>query len=84
VLRFQLMTVRDHVVQELDALDEPELEYAARLIESLRSRPISAPVPSFDPAVYSLLYQEFAADDRALAESGIADYTRGLEAEDRD
>ena len=77
------MTVREQVVQELDALGDPELEYAARLIETLRSRPAEAPLPSFDPAVFGPLYQEFAAEDRELAELGMADYARGLEAEDQ-
>jgi len=72
------MTVREQVVHELDALGDRELEYAARLIETLRSRPPEVPPPSFDPAVYGPLYQEFAAEDRELAEEGMADYARGL------
>lgn len=77
------MTVREQVVHELDALGDRELEYAARLIDALRARPSEAPSPSFDPAVYGPLYQEYAAEDRALAEQGMADYTRGLEVEDK-
>jgi hypothetical protein len=77
------MTVREHVLHELDALDEPGLEYAARLIEALRSRPSGAPLPAFDPAVYGPLYQAFAVEDRELAEAGMSDYVRGLEAEDK-
>ena len=77
------MTVREHVLQELDSLDESRLEYAARLIHALRSRPSGAPAPSFDPTVYGPLYQAFAHEDRALAESGIVEYARDLEAEDR-
>lgn len=76
------MTMREQVIQALDALDDRDLEYAARLIETLRSRPPEVPPPSFDPAVFGPLYQEFAAEDRELAEEGMADYARGLEAED--
>jgi hypothetical protein len=76
------MTTREQVVHELDALGDRELEYAARLIEALRSRPPEAPPPSFDPAVYGPLYREYAAADCALAELGMTDYARGLEAED--
>jgi len=38
---------------------------------------------SFDPAVYGPLYLEYAAEDRELAEQVMADYARGLEAEDK-
>ncbi len=76
------MTMREQVIQALDALDDRDLEYAARLIETLRSRPPEVPPPSFDPAVFGPLYREFAAEDRELAEEGMADYARGLEAED--
>jgi len=77
------MTIREQVVHDLDALNQVQLEYAARLIESLRSRPSRAAAPSFDPAVYGPLYREFAVEDRELAEKGMADYARGLEAEDK-
>jgi hypothetical protein len=75
------MTVREQVVHDLETLNQGELEYAARLIESLRSRSAEAAAPSFDPAVYGPLYQEFAAEDRELAQQGMAEYVRGLEAE---
>lgn len=76
------MTVREQVVLDLEALNAGELEYAARLIGSLRSRPSGARAPSFDPAVYGPLYREFEAEDRKLAEDGMADYEKGLRAED--
>lgn len=76
------MTVRDQVIQELEGLDERQLEYVGRLVSSLRARPSAAPFPSFDPSVYGPLYREFAAEDQAMAEQGMADYARGLEEED--
>jgi len=48
------------------------------------ARPDDVPLPSYDPAVYGPLYREFAAEDSALAEQGMADYIAGLIAEDRD
>jgi hypothetical protein len=72
------VTARDRVIQELETLADPEVEYVARLIDSLRSRPAGVPLPSFDPAVFGSLYREFAAEDSALAEQGMADYARGL------
>jgi hypothetical protein len=78
------MTTRELVVHEVESLDEGELEYVARLVRSLRLRPVEAPLPSWDPAVYGPLYREFAAEDSQLAEEGIADYATALAAEDRD
>jgi hypothetical protein len=57
--------------------------YVVRLVHSLRLRPSEAPLPSWDPAVYGPLYQEFALEDSELAEQGMADYATGLAVEDR-
>lgn len=76
------MTGKDHVLLELEGLSDSELEYVASIAASLRTRPAGALLPSFDPAVYGPRYQEFADEDRALAEQGLADYVQGLRAED--
>jgi hypothetical protein len=78
------MTARELVIHEVESLDERELEYVARLVQSLRLRPSDAPLPSWDPAVYGPLYSEFAAEDRRLAERGMAEYNAALAAEDGD
>jgi hypothetical protein len=77
------MTLREQIVRNLESLSHGELEYAARLIESLRRRSHGAVAPSFDPDVYGPLYRKFAVEDRDLAEQGMADYARALEAEDK-
>ncbi len=77
------MTAKEHVLLELEGLGDRELEYVASVAASLRVKPGAAPIPSFDPAVYGKLYQEFAAEDRALAEQGLLDYEEGLKVEDR-
>ena len=78
------MTARELVMHEVESLNDAELEYVARLLRSLKSRPDDVPLPSYDPAVYGPLYREFAAEDSELAEQGMADYARGLADEDRD
>jgi hypothetical protein len=78
------MTDRELLVHEVESLNDAELEYVARLLRSLKSRPDDVPLPSYDPAVYGPLYREFAAEDSELAEQGMADYARGLADEDRD
>jgi hypothetical protein len=75
------MTAREHVLL-VDGFSDRELEYVASVAASLRTRPAEAPLPSFDPAMYGPLYQEFAGEDRALAEQGLADYAQGLRAEE--
>lgn len=77
------MTARELVMHEVESLNEAELEYVARLLRSLKSRPNEAPLPSHDPAVYGPLYRDFADEDSQLAEEGIADYAHGLADEDR-
>jgi hypothetical protein len=76
------MTAREHLLIEIDGLSDPELEYVATFAASLRSKPADAALPSFDPAVYGALYQEFADEDRALAGLGLGDYGAGLKIED--
>jgi len=78
------MTDRELLMHEVESLDESGLDYVARLVHSLRTRPAEAPLPSWDPAVYGPLYLEFALEDSQLAEQGMADYANGLAAEDRD
>jgi hypothetical protein len=78
------MTARELVMHEVESLNDAELEYVARLLRSLKTRPAEALLPSYDPAIYGPLYQEFAEEDRQLAEEGMADYARGLADEDRD
>jgi len=78
------MTARELVIHEMESLDEGALDYVARLVRSLRSRPSEAPLPSWDPAVYGPLYREFAVEDSQLAEQGMTDYANALVAEDRD
>jgi hypothetical protein len=78
------MTSRELLIHEVESLDDGELDYVARLVSSLRSRPSEAPLPSWDPAIYGPLYREFAIDDTHLAEEGMGEYASGLAQEDRD
>ena len=77
------MTARELVMHEVESLNDEELEYVARLLRSLKSRPEDVPLPSYDPAVYGPRYREFATEDSALAEDGMADYANSLADEDR-
>ena len=76
------MSLKEAVVHELDYFDEAELQKVADYVALLRHRsPFSRPV-SQDDAVLAALYAEFAEEDRALAEEGMAEYADALAAED--
>ena len=78
------MTVKEHLVKEIEMLNEQQLykvkEYVAFL--KFRSRFIS--LPSFDKNRIAKLYRESAKEDRELAEKGMTDYASGLINEDRE
>ena len=69
-------------MHEVESLSDETLEYVARLLRSLKSRPNEAPLPSYDPAVYGPLYREFADESRKLAEEDMADYATQIDAEE--
>jgi len=75
------MTTREQVHQALDTLGDTELRAVAHVVAALRARQLSA--RAMDPVSYGPLYREFAAEDRALAERGMAGFAGGLELEDR-
>jgi hypothetical protein len=68
-----IATLVDLGLEDSDDLEYDTPEPAAAAATYLRSE---------NPAVYRPLYLEFAAEDRELAELGMADYALGLEAED--
>ena len=75
------MTPREQVHRDLVTLGDPELRAVAHVVAALRARQLSA--RAMDPVSYGPLYREFAAEDRALAERGMAGFAGGLELEDR-
>lgn len=70
-------------MEALSQVSDREIEYVAVFVRSLRARSVRAPLPTFDPAIYGPLYREADPEERALAERGLAEYSKGLEAEDR-
>jgi hypothetical protein len=76
------MTVKDYVTQVLESLDETELQQVAEYVAFLKFRARVGAMPPLDTTQIGALYAEFAEEDRALAEEGMADYGTGLIAED--
>ena len=76
------MTLKEQVKDDLERLDEGGLREVADFMAFLQFRSRRQSVPDWDEAKIAALYAEFAEEDRALAEAGMADYAAGLVRED--
>ena len=76
------MTIKEYVSQVLESLSEAELQQVAEYLAFLKFRARMSAMPPLDTTQIGALYTEFADEDRALAEEGIAEYSTGLLAED--
>jgi hypothetical protein len=76
------MTAREQLLREIEDLDDSQVKEVEEFLAFLRFRSrYDAPVV-FDRAQAAEQYRESAADDRQMAEEGLADYTAGLKRED--
>ena len=75
-----VMTIREQVQQALEGLTDVQLVAVAHVVEALRSA--ASPARRMGRDIYGPLYRQFAAEDSALAEEGLGDFSRGLAAED--
>lgn len=76
------MTLKEQVREDLERLDEGGLREVAEFVAFLQFRARRMPPPEWDESKMAALYAEFAEEDRALAEMGMADYAAGLARED--
>ncbi len=77
------MTIKEHLVKELDRLDEKQLLEVEEFVSFLKFRSRFLPSQVFDEEQMAKLYGEFAEEDRLLAEEGIQDYATDLSKEDQ-
>jgi DNA-binding GntR family transcriptional regulator len=77
-----MISTREQVVTRLAVLSEAQLRQVAEYLEFLEFRARRQVDPSLDEADLAALYGEFADEDRALAEVGLAEYVANLERED--
>ncbi len=75
------MTVRERLMQELDALTEAELRQVQEYVSFLRSQFRVSGLASGEHQ-WAAVYGEFAEEDRRLSEEGLSDYVEGLCQED--
>lgn len=72
---------KETLKQELDRLNDQQLKQIADFIAFIKFQSkLSQPNPDLNQ--FAHLYQEFANEDRELAEMGISEYTQSLEHED--
>lgn len=76
------MTVREHVIETLQSLDEPELRNVADYVAFLKYQAKRKAVTAIDESRLAALYSEFAEEDSRLAEEGMEDYAEQLRSED--
>lgn len=76
------MSIKEQIVQELNALSQAELEEIAQYLAFIKYQSKVKPIPVSDEDQMAELYAEFAEEDRELAEEGISDYTGALAKED--
>jgi len=73
---------KETLKQELDHLNDQQLQQLSDFIAFLKFQSkLSKLTP--DLSQFTSLYQEFADEDRELAEIGIFEYTKSLENEDK-
>ena len=73
---------KEALKQELDRLNDEHLKQIADFIAFIKFQSkLSKSTP--DLSQFANLYQEFADEDRELAEIGISEYTKSLENEDK-
>jgi len=73
---------RENIQQEIQQLDDEQLEEISRFIEFLKWKSQRA-TKNNQLESFASLYQEFAQEDRELAEAGMTDYTKQLQEEDQ-
>lgn len=76
------MIAKEHLVKEIETLNEQQLHAVGEYVAFLKFRLRSTPSPSFDEQQVAELYREFAVEDQRLAKEGLADYALGLTKED--
>jgi hypothetical protein len=76
------MSIKEQVAHELDSLGDAELKQVADFVAFLKFRARIDRMPALDEAQLNALHNEFAEEDRKLAEEGMVDYTEGLVKED--
>lgn len=77
-----MQVTKEKIKQEIDRFNDDQLKQVAEFIDFIKFRR-RFHQKVVDLPQFASLYQEFAQEDRELAEDGIADYIEELQKEDR-
>lgn len=77
-----MQVTKENLKQEIDRFNDEQLKQVAEFIQFIKFRS-RFNQKGVDLHQFASLYQEFAQEDRELAEVGIADYIEQLQKEDR-
>ncbi len=77
-----VVITKETLKQELDHFNETQLEQVADFIAFIKFQTRFSQ-PTADISQFASLYQEFAQEDRELAEAGISEYAELLNNEDK-
>jgi hypothetical protein len=76
------MSLKEAVVDQLNNFDDVQLQKVADYLAFLRYQSLSWSPPMQEETALAALYAEFADEDRAISEEGLAEYAQALAAED--
>jgi hypothetical protein len=77
------LTIKEQILKELEDLNEGELQKVNHFITSLKINAKFWQTKQKDLTKIAELYQEFAEEDRLLAETGMVEYQELLTKEDQ-
>jgi len=76
------MTAKEQLLREIEELDDSQVREVEEFLAFLRFRSRYDTPVVFDRAQAAEQYREAAAEDRKMADEGLADYSAGLKRED--
>lgn len=77
-----MTSTREQVITRLAELSEAQLQTVAEFLAFLKFHERRQSASLFDEAELAALYGEFADEDRAMAEAGLAEYAAQIGRED--
>jgi hypothetical protein len=81
-LTIKVTVMKELIQQDLEKLDREQLQQVFEFIAFLKFRARLVTIPAIDETNLAALYNEFAEEDRQLAELGISEYAELLKHED--
>jgi len=78
-----IMTVKEHILNEINHLDDKQLYEIEKYIKFLKFNSRFSYYSKYNEEDLARLYGEYAEEDREFAEEGMEDYMTNLKKEDK-